>query len=111
MQLFYAFTVSEFEEMNSDYYDANQEVAQHICLLIANKFPGWFSSTWIAGVYRKEYGEIETAKVTAILECLRDDGYLQFREIQLGRKKKGHFHGIGQLPFPAPSTTIISSES
>lgn len=71
-------------------------IAERILDLVDARFPGTFSSRWIARAYCDTYEEVSTRKITAVLEDLADEGFLV--KVDAPRKRnrpKRYRHGAG----------------
>ncbi len=59
--------------------ETDAEIARRIYAIIEEHFSGWFSTKWVCYEYGKQYPEITAKKVSALLETMAGDGYLQVR--------------------------------
>lgn len=87
-------------------------IAERILDLVDSRFPGTFSSRWIARAYCETYEEINTRKVTAVLEDLADAGFLVKVEAPRKRNRPNHYrHGAGMRISKDMTRTIGSGQA
>ena len=72
--------------------ETDGEIARRIYRIIEERFSGWFSAKWVCYEYGKQYPEITTKKVSATLEAMNGDGYLQVRVVGDRRCRSVKFH-------------------